>query len=45
MGLFNDMVDEKAVTEGIMLVANTILSRVQDEILTKKKIKVTVWSS
>lgn len=45
MGIFSDVIDEHALTDGLTKVGNILLNRLKDEILDKKRLEVKLTIS
>lgn len=43
--MFKNIVDEQKLTDGLMVIVNRFVSRIQDEILDKKRVKLTVTAT
>jgi hypothetical protein len=42
--MFGDVIDEQKIVDGLTLIVNIAINRIQDEILAKKRIKITIPS-
>ena len=42
MGLFDGAIDEQKLTDGLTVLVNRLLTRIEDEILATKKLVVTI---